>query len=66
MPKADLNDFIKSQSRHADSQNLNVSLYNYELFGMVVHGGGISGGHYTAYVKHYINGIGRWYYYSDT
>mmetsp|Transcript_18020 Transcript_18020/g.29596 ORF Transcript_18020/g.29596 Transcript_18020/m.29596 type:complete len:897 (-) Transcript_18020:327-3017(-) len=34
----------------------------YRLYGVVVHGGGLGGGHYTAYVLH----KEQWYYFSDT
>ncbi|GAB5355616.1 hypothetical protein AAMO2058_000221000 [Amorphochlora amoebiformis] len=34
----------------------------YSLFGLVCHGGSLSGGHYVAYVKH----SGTWYFISDS
>ena len=37
--------------------------YNYELFGVCNHSGGVLGGHYTAYVK---NANNKWYHYNDT
>ncbi len=40
----------------------NVTMYNYELYGIVSHSGGMGGGHYVAYVKH----AGRWFHASDS
>lgn len=37
--------------------------YNYELFGVCNHSGGLLGGHYTAYVKNKHN---EWIHYNDT
>ena len=37
--------------------------YNYELYGVCNHSGGVHGGHYTSYVK---NANGKWYYFNDT
>lgn len=37
--------------------------YLYELYGVCNHSGGVSGGHYTAYVK---NANGKWYHFNDT
>jgi len=37
--------------------------YKYELFGVCNHGGGVSGGHYTSFVK---NANGKWYHFNDT
>jgi len=37
--------------------------YIYELYGVCNHSGGVSGGHYTAYVK---NANGKWYHFNDT
>jgi len=37
--------------------------YKYELYGVCNHSGGVSGGHYTSYVK---NANGKWYHYNDT
>jgi ubiquitin C-terminal hydrolase len=37
--------------------------YNYELYGVCNHSGGVLGGHYTAYVK---NANGKWYHFNDT
>lgn len=37
--------------------------YNYELYGVCNHSGGVMGGHYTAYVK---NANGKWYHFNDT
>jgi ubiquitin carboxyl-terminal hydrolase 8 len=37
--------------------------YVYELYGVCNHSGGVSGGHYTAYVK---NANGKWYHFNDT
>ena len=36
--------------------------YNYELFGVCNHSGGVLGGHYTSYVK---NANNKWYHYND-
>lgn len=37
--------------------------FNYELYGVCNHSGGVMGGHYTSYVK---NANGKWYHYNDT
>jgi ubiquitin carboxyl-terminal hydrolase 8 len=37
--------------------------YNYELYGICNHSGGVLGGHYTSYVK---NANGKWYHFNDT
>ena len=37
--------------------------YQYELYGVCNHSGGVMGGHYTAYVK---NANGKWYHFNDT
>lgn len=37
--------------------------YVYELYGVCNHSGGVSGGHYTAYVK---NANEKWYHFNDT
>lgn len=37
--------------------------YNYELYGVCNHSGGVFGGHYTSYVK---NANGKWYHFNDT
>ena len=36
--------------------------YNYELFGVCNHSGGVLGGHYTSYVK---NANNKWYHFND-
>lgn len=41
----------------------NSSQYNYDLFGVCNHMGGVSGGHYTAFVK---NSENKWYHYNDS
>jgi len=38
----------------------------YSLYAIVVHSGGMGGGHYIAYIKHNINGKDRWFYASDS
>ena len=37
--------------------------YNYELYGICNHTGGVLGGHYTSYVK---NANGKWYHFNDS
>jgi ubiquitin carboxyl-terminal hydrolase 8 len=37
--------------------------YQYELYGVCNHSGGVLGGHYTSYVK---NANGKWYHFNDT
>lgn len=37
--------------------------YQYELYGVCNHSGGVMGGHYTSYVK---NANDKWYHYNDT
>jgi ubiquitin C-terminal hydrolase len=39
------------------------SSYTYELYGVCNHYGGVSGGHYTAFVK---NANGKWYEFNDS
>jgi ubiquitin C-terminal hydrolase len=41
----------------------NSSSYIYDLYGVCNHSGGVSGGHYTSYVK---NANGKWYEFNDT
>lgn len=41
----------------------NKKSYIYELYGICNHVGGVSGGHYTSFVK---NANGKWYHYNDT
>ena len=41
----------------------NSSTYVYDLYGVCNHGGGVLGGHYTAYIK---NANGKWYEINDT
>lgn len=52
--------------------NLNLSkyvigykkgIYNYELYAVCNHSGGVLGGHYTAYIK---NANDKWYHFNDT
>jgi ubiquitin carboxyl-terminal hydrolase 8 len=38
-------------------------IYQYELYGVCNHSGGVMGGHYTAYVK---NANKKWYHFNDT
>lgn len=37
--------------------------YQYELYGICNHSGGVMGGHYTSYIK---NSNGKWYHFNDT
>ena len=37
--------------------------YIYDLYGICNHGGGVHGGHYTAFIK---NANGKWYHFNDT
>jgi len=41
----------------------NKDSYKYDLFGICNHYGGVSGGHYTSFVK---NANGNWYHFNDT
>ena len=41
----------------------NPQSYQYDLFGVCNHMGGVNGGHYTSYVK---NRVGQWIHYNDT
>jgi ubiquitin carboxyl-terminal hydrolase 8 len=41
----------------------NAASYKYDLFGVCNHMGGVSGGHYTAFVK---NVLGQWIHYNDS
>lgn len=38
----------------------------YSIYAIVVHSGGMGGGHYVAYIKHIIQGKARWFYASDS
>ena len=40
--------------------------FDYELYAIVVHSGGMGGGHYIAYMMHKINGKNQWFYASDS
>jgi ubiquitin C-terminal hydrolase len=40
-----------------------ASTYVYDLYGECNHSGGVSGGHYTAFIK---NANGKWYEMNDT
>lgn len=40
--------------------------YKYALYAIVVHSGGLGGGHYVSYSKHNIGGKDRWFYASDS
>ena len=50
----DLSQYVIGYKKHS---------YIYELYGVCNHSGGVSGGHYTAYVK---NANGKWYHFNDT
>jgi ubiquitin C-terminal hydrolase len=41
----------------------NKESYKYDLYGIVNHMGGVSGGHYTAFIK---NANDKWYHFNDT
>jgi ubiquitin carboxyl-terminal hydrolase 8 len=41
----------------------NKKSYQYELYGICNHSGGVMGGHYTSFVK---NTNGKWYHFNDT
>jgi len=41
----------------------NKNKFIYDLYGICNHSGGLSGGHYTSYVK---NANGKWYHFNDT
>jgi ubiquitin carboxyl-terminal hydrolase 8 len=50
----DLSKYVKGYQPHS---------YKYDLFGVCNHMGGVSGGHYTAYVK---NATNQWIHYNDS
>jgi len=50
----DLSKYVKGYQSHS---------YQYDLFGVCNHMGGVMGGHYTAYVK---NSMSQWIHYNDT
>jgi ubiquitin C-terminal hydrolase len=45
---------------------LSKSVYNYKLYGIILHFGSIYGGHYIAIVKKTINGNDKWFICDDT
>lgn len=47
-----------------EKENHNRDDYTYELIGAIIHGGGISGGHYTAYIQEW--NTGEWYLCDDS
>ena len=50
----DLSNYVLGYNKHS---------YQYELYGVCNHSGGVFGGHYTCYVK---NANGIWYHFNDT
>lgn len=58
--------FDLDMTKYFIKQNNPSETFKYTLHGIVVHGGGLGGGHYTAYAKHIIEGKERWFYASDS
>ena len=53
---------LKAKKTVDESEIHSNQMYNYELYGLVVHSGTINGGHYIAYAKFDNN----WYVFNDT
>ena len=65
---------------YGNSERSNSEKYLYRLNGIVVHSGGLNGGHYVAYIRKYLKENGddvttkgtaegtesKWFYFSDT
>lgn len=45
---------------------ISPSQLNYELIGIITHGGGATSGHYTAYIKNQYEQPSHWYYCNDS
>jgi len=54
----DLTEYIKCEQQNNESPPI------YDLYGISIHGGGLGGGHYTAYAKNFIDG--KWYSFNDS
>lgn len=54
----DLSDYIRSEDFKSSVQPI------YDLYAVSNHGGGLDGGHYTAYGKNFMDN--RWYYFNDS
>lgn len=54
LTNVDFTKYVKGYNKHT---------YIYELYGVCNHHGGVSGGHYTAFVK---NANDKWYHFNDT
>jgi ubiquitin C-terminal hydrolase len=64
---AEINNVIQFPVENLDLskyvKGYNPTSYVYDLFGVCNHMGGVSGGHYTAFVK---NVAGQWIHFNDT
>lgn len=52
-------------TKYCITTNSNEKVF-YDLYAIMVHHGGMGGGHYIAYAKHYIKGQSQWFYFSDS
>lgn len=57
-----------SKRKRGGPQSQKTEAYHYVLIGVTVHGGSLSGGHYTAYVREGVepDGRGSWYFCNDS
>ncbi|CAD8082977.1 unnamed protein product [Paramecium primaurelia] len=47
-------------------EEIQAQKFKYQLYGVVVHQGTMTGGHYVSYVKHKENNQDHWFYFSDS
>lgn len=59
---------VSKRKRGGDAKSSIVQAHRYILIGVTVHGGSLSGGHYTAYVREGVepDGRGGWYFCNDS
>lgn len=59
---------VSKRKRGEGAESSNVQAHRYILIGVTVHGGSLSGGHYTAYVREGVepDGRGGWYFCNDS
>ena len=67
-PESNRKPDIAKRKRHSFEASQKKEKYEYVLTGVVVHGGSLTGGHYTAYVREGMesNARGGWYFCNDS